>query len=273
MKSGARLTIAILIALAFLMCALGGMRSSTIHPPGAPVRAATSASLPDVSPTHPAQRAVIVDQLGLTYPNPTFTQAATNILTRAGYAAAYIPGNQVTVQLYRELPARDYGLIILRVHSGLTVWTNTRTGQIVSGTLDAVLFTGEPFTKTKYRREWQDEQLGPAYYYEGASPLFGVTSGFIRRSMQGRFDRSIIVLMGCHGLRSASVAQALLERGAGAVVGWNKDVSANHTDAATKFFLDRLLNGGATVAQAVAETNAHIGPDPVYQSNLVFLSR
>jgi hypothetical protein len=278
-KRGYRLACAVLVAAVFLVCALGGMAlfdSRTVDRTVAKVTSLTSqpgaapSRLADGAPAGP-RRAAIVDQLDKTYPNPVFVQAATDLLARAGYAVTYVPGDQVTVDFYRNLPAQEYALVILRIHSGLTVWMNTTTGKVVSGTADAVLFTGEPFTRTKYRREWQDDQLGPAYYYEGAPPLFGITSAFVKRSMRGKFDNSLVILMGCHGLRSASVAQALLERGAGAVVGWSQDVSVDHTDAATEYFLDRLLVGGMTVARAVAETNAQIGPDPAYQSRLRFV--
>jgi hypothetical protein len=65
------------------------------------------------------RRAAIIDQLSLTQPNPDFAASATSILEQAGYAVDYFPGEQVTVDLYRNLPTHDYDLIILRVHSGI----------------------------------------------------------------------------------------------------------------------------------------------------------
>jgi hypothetical protein len=61
-------------------------------------------------PTPPAAdstgspRAAIVDQLSLTEPNPAFTEAATDLLEQAGYAVDYFPGEEVTVEFYRQLP-------------------------------------------------------------------------------------------------------------------------------------------------------------------------
>ena len=39
------------------------------------------------------------------------------MLRDAGYSVSYYQGEQVTVDFYRELAARNYDLVILRVHS------------------------------------------------------------------------------------------------------------------------------------------------------------
>lgn len=97
---------------------------------------------------------------------------------------------------------------------------------------------------------------------------FGVLPEFIRSAMRGDFDGATIVMMGCDGLRSRDTAEAFLERGAGAFVSWSDQVSAGHTDAATERLLERLLFDGLTVAEAVRETAAEVGPDPVYDAEL-----
>jgi hypothetical protein len=69
--------------------------------------------------TSTGPRAAIVDQLGLTQPNPTFVETATDLLEQAGYSVDYYPGEKVTVEFYRTFPAQPNELIILRVHSAL----------------------------------------------------------------------------------------------------------------------------------------------------------
>ena len=69
------------------------------------------------SPTPRPKTAAIVDQLGLTYPNPAFVQAATDILIQADYTVTYIPGEQVTVELYRNLPAQVTSFIGRELYS------------------------------------------------------------------------------------------------------------------------------------------------------------
>jgi len=73
-------------------------------------------------------------------------------------------------------------------------------------------------------------------------------------------------------LRSQRIAQAFLDKGGSAFVGWSQAVSASHTDAATLRLLDMLLTGGLPVADAVAQTAAEVGPDPAYGAELRILA-
>jgi hypothetical protein len=211
-------------------------------------------------------RAVIVDQLSLSQPNPDFAASATDILEQAHYAVDYFPGEEVTVDFYRDLPTRDYDLIILRIHSGIAEETDVTTGDTTKREYVS-LFTGEPYSRDKYPDE-PTGRLGKATYYEGAPPLFGIGPEFITQSMRGSFDETLIVMMGCDGLRSQRTAQAFLDKGASAFVSWSRSVSARHTDAATEHLLEKLLVEELPVGDAVAQTAAEIGPDPSYGAEL-----
>jgi len=210
--------------------------------------------------------AAIVDQLSLTQPNPEFVSSARSTLTEAGYVVDYFPGERVTVDLYRTLPDRDYDLVILRVHAGITTEVDAASGER-SKTEYVSLFTGEPYDANKYPDE-QLNRLGEARYYEGAPGLFGIGPKFVEYSMEGTFDDTLIVMMGCDGLRSQRTAQAFLDKGAKAFVSWSQPVSAPHTDAATERLLERLLIDGLPTAEAVSQTAEEVGPDPVYDGEL-----
>jgi hypothetical protein len=214
--------------------------------------------------------AAIVDQLSLSAPGPEFVETATATLERAGYEVDYFPGEQVTVDLYRDLPKRGYDLIVLRAHSG-----RIRTEDLGGLTDDVTLFTGEPFLLGQYDDELRSRALVLARYFEDeekVEPLFGVTSEFVRSSMKGGFDGALVVMMGCDGLRSRSTAEAFLERGASAFVSWSDLVSATHTDAATERLLEKLVNDGLPVDEAVAQTKAELGPDPAYGAEMRVLT-
>ena len=90
--------------------------------------------------------------------------------------------------------------------------------------------------------------------------------------MNGSFDGALVVLMGCNGLRTRTAADAFVEGGAGAVVGWDGDVSADHTDAATERLLGKLVTRGLPLQRAVAETRVEIGPGPAYGAELRVLA-
>lgn len=214
--------------------------------------------------------AAIVDQLSLTQPNPDFVSSARGLLAEAGYLVDYFPGEQVTVDLYRGLPQRDYDLIILRVHAGITTEVDASSGERVEKEYVS-LFTGEPYNPGKYPDE-EINRLGRARYTEGADPLFGIGPRFVTESMQGKFNNTLIIMMGCDGLRSQTTAQAFLDKGAQAFVSWTQPVSASHTDTTTERLLERLLLEGLATSEAVSQTAAEVGPDPTYEGELRILT-
>ena len=210
----------------------------------------------DVSSTAP--RAVIIDQLSLTMPNDDFRLSATNLLEHAGYRVDYYPGQQVTVPLYQGLPSHRYSLILLRAHSAMSVEVDKSTGQATSVEYVS-LFTGEPYDQNKYSKE---HGVGWAAYFDGGPRVFSIGARFVETSMKGKFGKTLVVLMGCEGLKTRTTAQAFIDRGASAVVGWTGPVLPGHTDAATLSLLQHVLNGGLTLEQALAQTVSEVGPDP-----------
>ena len=212
------------------------------------------------------KRAVIVDQLSLTQPNPDFISETRGTLAAAGYLVDYIAGEDVTVETYRSLPDRRYDLILLRVHAGITTEVNRTTGER-TGTEYVSLFTGEPYDEDKYSAN-QVLGLGSARYNQDSDPLFAIGPSFVDDSMQGDFGGALVVMMGCDGLRSQRTAEAFLNRGASAFVSWTRPISASHTDTATKVLLERLVIDDLPVEEAVALTAAEVGPDPVYKGEL-----
>jgi hypothetical protein len=212
--------------------------------------------------TAPTKYAAIIDQLSLTEPNPEFVASTTQALQQAGYVVDYVPGEKVTVDLYRQLPSRDYGLIILRTHQGR-----------VAQEQEADLFTGEPYSQTAYLGEQRAHRLGRArynyvYVTGPQTDQFGVQASFIRQSTVGRFPHSLVIMMGCDGLRSDTLAQAFLDKGASAVVGWSDRVSPGHTDAATQKLLFDLLRRKLPLSAAVAQVKSEVGPDPSFGGEL-----
>ncbi len=212
-------------------------------------------------------RAVIVDQLELTAPNPDFAEQARELLEAAGYEVDYVPGVEVTVDYYRELPGKGYEIVLLRAHAAGRELSDDAYGDDVS------LFTSERVSP-KYLKEQRERLLKGVGYsrqqMEEGDLLFGIPSSFVRESMQGDFGGATVVLMGCDVLRAQNMAEAFVDRGAGAVVGWDAPVSANHTDLGTLSMLRYLLVDELPVQEAAAAAMAEVGPDPYFDS--VFLS-
>lgn len=224
-------------------------------------------------------KAAIVDQLSLTFPNQDFVDKATGILEGAGYAVDYYPGEQATVEFYRDVPQQDYELLVLRVHSALLKHLTPRPGvssavvdRAVAALQDNVfLFTSDSYSDTQYLEEQTALRLVPVDYVEHPPPYtgyFGIASDFVRSSMRGKFDGTTVILMGCDGLTFDTTAAAFIEKGAGAVIGWDGAVSAAHTDEATERLLHYLLVEDLAPSEAVARAMADVGPDPSYGSKL-----
>ncbi|MEX1255103.1 MAG: hypothetical protein WEE64_12265 [Dehalococcoidia bacterium] len=209
--------------------------------------------------------AVIVDQLDLTYPNPAFARDATSVLEKAGFEVDYYPGEEVTVDFYRELPARGYDIVLMRAHSA------RYQGSWQGEQKDLVeIFTSEGYSLADHAEEQQSGRLGVVSYFDDPEQrqYFGITPEFITGSMRGDFNGATVILMGCNGLSTGSTAQAFMDKGAAAVVGWDEAVSAVHTDAATLSLLRHLIDGDLPADDAVAAAMDEVGPDVPFDSTL-----
>lgn len=209
-------------------------------------------------------KAVIVDQLSLTAPNETFIQTAATILTKANYAVDYYAREKVNVEFYRNLPTGEYDLIILRVHSALSVKEESE---------NVALFSCEPYSEAKYAAERLRNEVVMVRYFEGSSEYLGISPNFVKNRMNGYFHDAVIVMMGCYGLTFTNMADAFIEQGAKAYIGWNWTVSSSHTDQTTIHILYHLTVKKQTIEQAVSESMKKVGPDldPTYNCTSVLL--
>ena len=219
----------------------------------------------------PLARAVIVDQLAKTDPNPTFVADATRQLESAGYAVDYVPADDVTVDFYRRLPAQGYTFVILRSHSSDYVSSRNAVTGATTTKWSIGLFTNEPYSSETHVDEQRQKQLVIERYTDDTSGarFFGITATFIADSTQGRFHAATVVLMGCAGLKTDDLARAFQAKGVKDFVSWDLFVTAQHTDAATESLLNHLLGERQDLREAVANAMADTGPDPVYGATLV----
>jgi len=211
-------------------------------------------------------KAAIVDLLSLTEPNQTFVQTATGMLEKAGFTVDYYKGEEVTVDFYRNLPTFGYRLIILRVHSTATMAEGTEA--------PVTFFTSELISSTKYIYEQLTDQLVAVSFSpqerERGIEYFGITPFFVTQSMKGRFQGTIIIMMGCEGLDNLLMAMAFVEKGAKVYISWNQQVLASHTDTATTHLLQHFLVEKRTLRDSLRETFKEVGFDPAYKSLLIY---
>ena len=223
-------------------------------------------------------RAVIVDQLSFTDPNPEFIDQATAMLGAAGYEVDYVPPDQVTVDFYRDLPRRGYDLIVVRSHStqGRVRRTpiQSANGAPMAGEAETTdfsvgLFTNETYSTRAHLDEQRAGQLAHMSYPQSPErgQFFGFWPEFVQGGMRGNFHGATFVLMGCGGLSTTGMAQALVDRGVSRFISWDDLVTAAHTDRATERLLKHLLDG-RDAGDAAAQTMAEVGPDPAFGGRL-----
>jgi hypothetical protein len=110
--------------------------------------------------------------------------------------------------------------------------------------------------------------------------MFGITPEFVSAQsvwgqpwdMEGRFDDTIIIIMGCSGiaLPDMDMARAFIDKGASAYLAWDRSVGLNYVDDATPYLIKQLCSEKLTIRQAVDSTMDVIGADPEYGAELEY---
>ena len=230
--------------------------------PGLTLFSACSTPSPDTEP-----KAAIVDQLYSLHPNPAFVDEMTKLLEECGLGVDVYQGKQIDVKFYRELPEHGYRIIIFRAHSGLLA---RRESPEVMAKETTFLFTDEVYTERKYVVEQVNDQMVPAEMTTDYPRVFAVNSKFILKSMNGRFNNTAVIMMGCSALCLEDMAAAFSIKGASTYLGWDRFVSIDHVDEATIYLVKKLLVDGFAVEKAVDDTMAEKGHDPVYDAVLKY---
>jgi hypothetical protein len=213
--------------------------------------------------------AAIIDQLSSLQENQGFTANVTRELEDYGFQVDLYQGNNVTVDFYRQLPTYGYKLIIFRAHSGIL----GQDGEIIPRT---VLFTNEDYTESRYALEQVYEQLTMGGACQGCPMMFGITPEFVRAQsvfdqgtdMNGEFDGTVIIVMGCSGIALLDMAQAFIDKGASMYLAWDRSVELYYVDNATTYLINQLCSKGLSVRDSIDSTMAEAGPDPNYGAEL-----
>ena len=206
----------------------------------------------------PPSKAAIVDQLSSSrltnssrYENETFITLTRNLLTQRFSEIDYYSDN-ATIDNYRRLSSSGYKLIIWRAHSAL----NNESMYI------AICSSEEYYGQDYDRRLTLCNITGDPRLY------LAITSDFVRDSMYGRFEDTVVVFMSCNGLKQDynKTAQAFSEKGVKAFVSWDGWIGSADNDHAMALLLSYLISENNTISEAV-------GRIPVYDSPLYGPSR
>jgi len=210
-------------------------------------------------------RAALIDQLSPTLPNDEFRASVVDYVEDFGLPVDVYEGDAVDVGLYRSLGRQNYGVLVIRSHSGILELEGSQAERVTA------LFTNEPYSQRKYVSEQLGDRLLIVRPFEEDSELtFGITPQFVRQSMEGRLPGTVVIVAGCSILGRTDLAEALIARGASVVISWDRSVGLAHVDEATAVLVQHLLNDRMTVERAVVATIVEVGPDPEYGASLRF---
>ena len=185
-----------------------------------------------------------------------FTDSCIELFESAGFEVDVIKGDDVSVSQIKKISG-GHNIVVFRVHSSVyhgRVW----------------FFTGEEYSQGRYVLEQLVDEVHPARPALGSEFLFAVGAEFVLHFLEDRFDGTLIVVMGCDGLRHHDLAKAFLDAGASAYVSWDGPVSLRHTDEATLAMLRGLVAEGMCLGDAVRYSMELVGPDPTYFSFMCF---
>ena len=214
-------------------------------------------------------KAAIIDELYPLEPNQVFIDKATGMLESSGFKVDVYHGDDITVDFYRKLPTRGYKLIIFRSHSGL----QSGTVHLSSGDKPVVriyLFTNEAYSSTSQIGDQLSDRLAKVKVGDNDPWEFGISPQFVSQSMQGNFDHTVVIMMGCYTLHVDDLAQSFIEKGASAYTGWDSFVGVDYVDNATMTLLNSLLSNKVSLSAAVEDTMQENGADPNWGAKLKY---
>ena len=88
--------------------------------------------------------------------------------------------------------------------------------------------------------------------------------------MQGSFDHTVVIMMGCYSSYGDDLAQSFIEKGASAYMGWDASVGLDYVDGATTTLLENLLSNKVSLNAAVKATMQEKGADPNWGAKLKY---
>jgi len=198
-------------------------------------------------------RAVIIDGVALTKPNPQFIQSVKEILSQAGLKVNVYQGKEVTINLLRKI--RGYGLIILRVHSAIDKF----------GFL--YIFSAEKYNETGYSNQRICGAVREGITFENES-YFALRADLLGYMNKESLNGSTIILMGCNGTNSQYAINKFFKRGVKAIIAWNGYVDLEYSDNITINLLKAVYEDKMNFQKAVERIMNEYGLDPEWKSKL-----
>ena len=219
-------------------------------------------------------KALIIDQLNEDIPNKSFHITATQYLESAGYTVDIVTTEDITVDFYKILPKMNYDFVVVRTHGvvdksdnkGVALFTGEkyREDEYVMEQLMGIVKKGTPLIDVTFQQDKEEErkwiQTGENQYEsvksaniidESIDEYFLISSEFVDQAMEGDFSKTVFFLGGCETLADHSLAESLVNRGAGLVVGWDNPVGSYENDKIMLQLIQNYVVDGLDIQNAV----------------------
>jgi len=227
------------------------------------------------------KRALIYDSLYREYPNNRLIENLTSTLRMHGYQVDIYLGRNATLSPLENIT--HYSLVIIRAHGafnnnpniGYPIGTYIYTGLHVDEALKIYGSDAKKLADRGYLAEGVIPPPGMPLTKENLAKLpkyVTVSPRFFRDFSRGEFPKgAIVIYFGCYGLDDDTLGNVFLDKGASAYIAWRGNVTWSHMDRALQVLVAKLLSG-KDARQAVAQTNAIVGPDPSSKARLGVLA-
>lgn len=203
-------------------------------------------------------RAVIIDGIALTKPNPQFIQSVNETLRKAGLDVDVYQGKEVTINLLRNIGG--YSLVILRMHSAIDKF----------GFL--YVFSAEKYNETGYSNLRAYGAVKEAITFENQS-YFALRADLLGYMSEKGVNGSTIILMGCNGTNSQYAINKLFKKGVKAIIAWNGYVDLGYSDNITLNLLKDIYEDNMSFQKAVEKIMNEYGSDPKWKSRIKYLTQ
>ncbi|SRR6266571_8043 len=157
-----------------------------------------------------------------------------NLFSHAGLS--YVSYNSMSIEELKLLTTGSYRFVLLWGHSAIND-----------------VATSEPYSPFYHVSEQLTGQLGK--YHVAGKDYFSLQPAFVNE-LAGRFQGTVVLLMGCNTMTQTELAQAFVNKGASTVIGWRGLVSLSVADTAVTSLFEKVLTQHQTTSQAVSETTS-----------------
>ena len=217
-------------------------------------------------------KAAIIDQLYDDVPHDKFHEKASKLLESVGYQVDIFTTKDITVDFYKKLPLLNYKLVVVRSHgvadqndkNSVALFTGEKyvTDDYISEQLFGQVKKGAPLVEVDFLANGTDSDwviVNDTYrtltvpaktITKSDEEYFLITPTFVDTAMEGKFSQTIFVLGGCSTMRTDTMAQSLIKRGASSVVGWDNTVGSSDNDVLMLMLLEELLVNNMTMKDA-----------------------